>query len=327
MPASLDTCGRLDLAMGETLKIAAFYSDSPFAGWVQAGGFAEVLSRMGHEVVPIAIPPVTQVTQEIANKVNKPIADCDMVIVSGPEHLRNWIRAFYKDWDKLKMPKVGWYHESFVREDYSLDYGNFEKMFDFHFFPDKADAEKYSGDFLPLGVDTGIFHNDQWTVPIDKMTRDIEVAFIGLMYPKRQRFVEELTPHLGDIKIRYMTGCQSERGLIPAIGVWDADGLNIRRSMELLAETYRRIRVFVTFPSLSNVLVAKVLESAACGCTLVAPRQNVELNGYLPYEGAYQCGQAIRRALDTNERVAQIDSHRMELRFEEIFKKAGVCVS
>lgn len=305
------------------MKIAAFYSDSPFAGWVQAEGFCDVLKRMGHEVVPIGVPPVTQITQAMADKVNKPIDDCDLVIVSGPEWLRKWIQAFYPNWGKLKCPKVGWYHESFIREDFTLDYANFEGMFDFHFFPDKADAEKYQGDFLPLGVDTGMFSSGA-------AERDIEVGFIGLMYPKRAAFVQELTPHLGDIQIKYMTAFQSERGLIPSIAVWDADGLNIRRSMQLLAETYRRIKVFVTFPSLSNVLVAKVLESMACGCNLVAPMQPVGLDGsYLPYRSAYQCAEMIREALAGRGAVvspsATAHLHSMELRFNQIFQKVGLC--
>ena len=313
------------------MRIAAFYSDSPFAGWVQCEGFVDVLKRMGHDVVGIAVPPTTQVTQAMADKVNKPIDDCDMVIVSGPEWLRKWIQAFYPNWAKLKCPKVAWYHESFVREDFTLDYKNFEGMFDFHFFPDRADAEKYKGEFLPLGVDTGMFN----VCALDE--RDIEVGFIGLMYPKRAEFVRELTPHLGDIQIKYMSACQSERGLIPAIGVWDADGLNIRRSMLMLAETYRRIKVFVTFPSMSNVLVAKVLESMACGCELVAPNQPIQLQDYWAYQGAYRCAEQIRHALKCantpeNQRLSvnpskQVQQHRMEFRFEQIFKKAGVCAS
>jgi hypothetical protein len=307
------------------LKIAAFYSDSPFAGWVQAEGFVDVLKRMGHEVVGIGVPPVTQITQAMADKVNKPIDDCDLIIVSGPEWLRKWILAFYPNWGKLKAPKVAWYHESFVRDDFTINYGDYEKMYDFHFFPDRSDAEKYKGEFLPLGVDTEIFNTfSSYTRP----PREIEIGFIGLMYPKRAAFVNELTPHLGDIKIKYMTACQSERGLIPAIGVWDADGFNIRRSMELLAETYRRIKVFVTFPSLSNVLVAKVLESMACGCKLVAPKQPIHIDGYFPYEGAYQCAEQIRSALKTDLIDYDfISEHRMENRFDQIFAKVGVCVS
>lgn len=313
------------------MKIAAFYSDSPFAGWVQCEGFVDVLKRMGHEVVAIAVPPVTQITQSLADKVNRPIDDCDMVIVSGPEWLRKWIKAFYPNWDTLKCPKVAWYHESFVREDFTLDYENFESMFDFHFFPDKTDAEKYKGEFLPLGVDTEMFNLFGFSP--HAVPRDIEVGFIGLMYPKRAKFVEELKPHLGDIKINYMVACQSERGLIPAIGVWDADGLNIRRSMELLAETYRRIKVFVTFPSLSNVLVAKILESTACGCRLVAPFQPVNNVMFLPYSGAYECANQIREAMkqsrdgygDPSEQT--FSAHRMELRFEQIFSKVGMAKS
>jgi len=307
------------------MKIAAFYSDSPFAGWVQAEGFCDVLSRMGHEVVPIAVPPTNQVTRALAEKVNKRIDDAEMVIVSGPEHLRKWINTFYPDFSKLKMPKVAWYHESFEREDYTLDYRNFEGLYDFHFFPDKSDAEKYKGEWLPLGCDTVTFqyHEDFPT------HRDIDVAFIGLMYPKRARFVQELTEHLGDIKIDYRYACQSEKGLVPAIAVYDFDGLNVRRSMELLAETYRRIKVFVTFPSLSNVLVAKVLESLACGCSLVAPKQPVDLKNYYSYESPKECAEAIKKVIaEPISGVSEVyEKHRMELRFEQIFQKAGVCLT
>ena len=320
------------------MKIAAFYSDSPFAGWVQCEGFVDVLKRMGHEVVSIAVPPVTQITREQAEKINKPIDECDVILVSGPEHLRKWIEAFYPNWASLKAPKVAWYHESFVRDDYSLDYGKFAGMFDFHFFPDRNDAEKYKGEWLPLGVDTEMFNPSPLKYnPLQQMRiqlhveRDIDVAFIGLMYPKRAEFVRELRPHLGDIDLRIMSACQSEKGLIPAISVFDADGLNIRRSMELLAETYRRIKVFVTFPSLSNVLVAKVLESMACGCSLVAPKQgSLPADTYWAYDSPYQCAESIRTALQQGapkwhpEREPSqyiYERHRMELCFEQIFQK------
>jgi hypothetical protein len=101
--------------------------------------------------------------------------------------------------------------------------------------------------------------------------------------------------------------------------------------MELLAETYRRIKVFVTFPSMSNVLVAKVLESMACGCSLVAPKQPIDLQGYYPYSGAYDCVQQIRTALHVDSlnksHEVIISNHRMELRFNQIFEKVGICVS
>ena len=63
------------------MKIAALYSDSPFAGWVQAEGFADVLKRMGHDVTAIAVPPVTKITQQDADLINHPIlADLAMLV-------------------------------------------------------------------------------------------------------------------------------------------------------------------------------------------------------------------------------------------------------
>ena len=307
------------------MKIAAFHSDNIYSGWVQAQGFAEILTRMGNEVVSVPVPARTRkISKAMADKINKPIDDCDLAIVSGPEWLSKWIQTFYPHWNALKMPKVGWYHESFVREDFKLDFKHYEKMYDFHFFPDKADAEKYGHPWLPLGVDTEIFS----TQPV--VERDIPVAFIGNMYPKRARFVESLKPFLGDIDIvmRYPNQTDGE-WTIPAICVYDFDGLNVRRSAELLAEAYRRIKVLVTFPALSNVLVAKVLESLSCGCRLVAPRQPVALPGCIEYEGAEDCAKRIRFALSTQSDYSDVpqrinEEHHMKLRFEKIFQTVGI---
>lgn len=310
------------------MKIAAFYSDNPFAGWVQTEGFADVLKRMGHEVTSVVVPGrgAGYVKRTDADRINKPIDDCDLIIVSGPEWLRKWIQTFYPNWEKVKAPKVGWYHESFIREDFTLDYANYEGMFDFHFFPDPKDADKYKGEFLPLGVDCDIFH-------LSESARDIDVGFIGLMYPKRAKFVEELKPYLKGIDIQMRYASHSENGWFhPSIAVYDFDGLNVRRSMELLAETYRRIKVFVTFPAMSSVLVAKVLESMACGCNLVAPTQPVPLKNYFQYDGPKQCAERIKDALGCSHPFYDAAKyaffeHRMELRFEQIFRKVGLCES
>lgn len=309
------------------MKIAAFFSDSPFASWGQSKGFAAVLRRMGHEVVDIAIPPTNKVTRSQVERINKPIDDCELILVSGPEHLKDWINQFYPQWSTLRAPKVGWYHESFVREDYSLNYENFRSMFDFHFFPDKDDAEKYGGTHLPLGVDVEMFSDIDRTSyePLEhRPFRDIDCAFIGLMYPKRARFYEELKPHLKGLNLRVANG---------NVVVHDLDGLNVERTAQLMAETYRRIKVFVSFPSVCNVLVAKILESMACGCYLVAPEQPVALNNYAGYKSAKDCAKAIREALALQpyrEKIARAGceevyrDHRMELRFEKLFAIAGV---
>lgn len=67
------------------------------------------------------------------------------------------------------------------------------------------------------------------------------------------------------------------------------------------------------------------LESMACGCALVAPPQPVDLQ-YFKYEGAYQCAQMIRKALERPV-VSYPHGHEMENRFDQIFQKVGVCVS
>lgn len=322
------------------MKIAAFFSDSPFASWGQSRGFAAVLRRMGHEVVDIPVPPSKQVTRSQVQRINKPIDDCELVLVSGPEHLKDWINQFYPHWAKLKAPKVGWYHESFhAREDYQICYQNFEGIFDYHFFPDKDDAEKYKGEHLSLGVDTEMFRpsdayqdtgdGEHWDAKkVEALNyvnphRDIDSAFIGLMYPKRQRFYEELKPHLKGINLKVANGNVLVHGL---------DGLDVERTAKLMAETYRRIKVFVTFPSVCNVMVAKVLESMACGCYLVATEQS-GIQNYASYSDAKHCAKEIWEALQANvyrERLARKGceevhkNHRMELRFEHIFKTVAL---
>jgi len=270
---------------------------------------------MGHDVTEIAIPPVRSISRAKLEKIIKPIDDCEAVIVSGPEHLDRWIKQFYPQWDKLKIPRIAWYHESFIREDYTLDFESYKSRYDVHFFPDERDAA--NGHHLPLGVDTVFFH-DFTTTP-----RDVEVAFIGLLYEKRARFLQEVKEHLGNsVSIRVCPG---------NILVTDLDGINITASTKLLADQYRRIQVFVTFPSLSNVLVAKILESMACGCTLVAPKQPVHLEKYYSYETPAECARQIKRAI-TNPigtcAAKEAAKHSMESRFETLFQKAGLeCVT
>lgn len=318
------------------MRIAAFYSDSPFASWGQSRGFGAVLKRMGHDVTEIPVPQgyrsMRQIKRADLSRINKPIDDCELVIVSGPEHLRDWILQFYPEWQKLKMPKVGWYHESFhAREDYQLNINHFTNWLDYHVFPDKDDAEKYNGLWLSLGVDVEMFRPRHcmgcerapayWE---HTCQRDIDCAFIGLMYPKRVRFYQELQPFLEDINLRVGNG---------NIIVQDFDGVNVLKSTELLAETYRRIKVFVAFPSLSNVLVAKLLESMASGCYLIAPEQREDLQSFVSFKTPSDCAEHIRLALKFPRMLEELsrkgcaevhEKHRMELRFEKIFQMIGV---
>lgn len=318
----------------QDMKIAAFYSDSPFASWGQSRGFAAVLKRMGHDVTEIPVPQgyksMRQITRSVVEKINRPIDDCELVLVSGPEHLQQWINQFYPQWGKLKAPRVGWYHESFeAREDYKIDFESFRAKYDFHVFPDADDAQKFKGEFLSLGVDremfcVGIPSLERGMRTIQYADRDIDAAFIGLMYPKRQRFWNALVPRLGGLHI-----------VVPsAVLVQDLDGMNVRKTAELLAEQYRRIKVFVAFPSLSNCLVAKPLEAGGCGCAVVAAQAH-GLNNVVTYDEQRPetLVSAVRHLLEKPEAREQVArdfceevhrEHRMELRFEKIFAMVGV---
>ena len=301
------------------MKVGMFYSDSPYASWSQSQGFGDVLRRMGCEVVEVPIPPGNKFTRKVVDRVNvsrQALESCDVIIVSGPEHVKAWIRQFYPYWRELKVPKVAWYHESFIREDYKLDFAEYEFWYDHHFFPDSDDAERFGGTQLTLGIDTGMFNC------YGEARRDVDCAFIGLMYPKRQRFHEELKPLLNGIDLQVRAG---------TIMVQDFDGINGRKSAELLAETYRRIKVFVAFPSVSNVLVAKLLEAPACGCALIAPKNpKVPTVAKFEYETADECASMIRRALKHPTcNKSGVESERMETKLEKIFAKVGLteCVS
>src|SRR5207247_6391956 len=94
------------------------------------------------------------------------------------------------------------------------------------------------------------------------VARDMENAFVGLMYPKRQRFIEQLRPHLMDIPL-----------VVGNIQVQDRGGaVEPRATVAAYAGVLRRIRLLVNFPTLSQLLVTKIFEAAACGAGVVTPQ-------------------------------------------------------
>lgn len=314
------------------MKIAAFYSDSPWASWSLSQGLPRVIARMGHEVLAAGFPPTNKITkaQEEAIRAKLPTADalksCDLILVCGPEHLKEWIKHYYPKWTKITAPKAGWYHEDMERlaQEHKIIYENVAPLIDFHFMPNQAEAAKHKAEWVPVGVDTEMFC--PWMAT--DVYRDIPSAFIGLIYEKRKKFLEQFQPYMNGIDFR--TG---------NVMVQDIDGINIEKSAQLLADTYRRVKVLINFPSLSNVLVSKVLEAGACGCYVVSARQNgVEspASALYPPEAPNVAADQVRRALDyepmRREHARQTcelihSEHRMELRLEKIFQCAGATVA
>lgn len=335
------------------MKIAVFFSDSPWASWSLSQGLPRVIARMGHEVISMGFPPTNKINkaQDDAIRAKLPTIEalkaCDLIMVCGPEHLKEWIKHYYPDWKNILTPKAGWYHEDMQRlaSEHKIAYEQVAPLIDFHFMPNRVDAEKYKAEWVPVGVDTQMFNPfpdeaahrrdrfpDQGEMEAAEQyhgehyfRRDIPAAFIGLLYDKRKRFLEQFQP--------YMKGIDFKVGNVMVQGL---DGIEIEKSAQLLAETYRRIKVLVNFPSLSNVLVSKVLEAAACGCYVVSARQDgVEspAGALYPADAPNIAADQVRHALNSEPfRQTQARksceavhaNHRLELRLETIFQCVGV---
>lgn len=228
--------------------------------------------------------------------------------------MRPELLALYPDWSDIAVPKVSWLHETVEREDYGrLPIELINQLADLTFTPAFQDR-KFGMEWLPFGVDTRIFKPD-WNV-----RKEFDAAFIGLMYPKRTQFMQELTPYLRGLEIRHCN-----------IQVMDLGGLRIRDTATLYADNLRRIKVFVNLPTLSQLAVTKVYEVLACGTFLITPAiaedrnfENLQAHFYLP-DRPNQLAESIRFCLEHEEErneaarlcCEQVHRlHRLELRCE-----------
>lgn len=136
------------------MRVVCFYPRSPFAAWSACGGIAETLRRMGHEVIDAPTPPNPNRDSIPAHLIDRIKADlptiealnkCDLIIVSGPEHIACWLDCCYGvyEWkNAVTAPKAGWYHESQDRSDGAfIDFKLVDWVSDFHFFPAAQDVE------------------------------------------------------------------------------------------------------------------------------------------------------------------------------------------
>ena len=273
------------------MKIALAFSGKISSAWSVSDGILLTLSRMGHEVIGFCLGrqgTQARITKEI-------LEQQDLIIISGLEHFMhpkelsetkyyNFLSEHMteEDWASLKVPTAAWYHESFVREDQNYDFTRLIPFADHHFFPAQQDAEMLSPQLpnhvhhLPFGVDLAVFRPQVCLecagkkVSLEICTScygsgfapnnpDLSVGFIGLVYNKRQHFLNNFLKHC---KVPLHIG---------AVVVQDMDGIDAHETALRLARNYRRCKVFLNMPSLSKLLVTKVLEVMACGTMLVTP--------------------------------------------------------
>jgi hypothetical protein len=255
---------------------------------------------MGHKVDAIPLPTNQQATDAQIADVRARYPGLaylkeriDAIIISGPEHVGPWIDQVYgrDEWKMLNVPKAAWLHESCVRDDYQIDFNHLAWMADEWFFPAIQDAEFHDQDmfckgrshYLPLGVDTEVFKSSVAGVRFtdasferNTLRNHFDVAFIGLMYPKRVAFIKALQQH----KIPPI-----HNGRV--VGQVDLFGYDYEGAARLLASNYRVIKVFFNMPALSRLLVSKVFEVMACGTFLMTPQIPPEAGAaknMLPFE-------------------------------------------
>lgn len=267
------------------MRIAVFYPRSPFAAWSICGGIVTTLQRMGVEVIDAPTPPNPQRDSIPAYLIERIKADlptiealnkCDLVIVSGPEHIATWLDCVYGvyEWkNALTVPVAGMYHESQNRSDGGeIDFKQVDWSCHFHFFPAAQDAEFFDQPHLyggrcwwsPFAVDTEIFRPFKFDgtddVEIGKwgsVVKKYDTLFLGSVYGLRARWLEQLGQfNHPPIKIGR---CHYE----------DANGADVRKIAKMMAENVRQAMVFLNLPPLTLAHVTKTVEVMACGTHLV----------------------------------------------------------
>ena len=211
-------------------------------------------------------------------------------------------------------------------------------------------------DWLPYGADLEIFHPRQcqkcsgqgfgrWKElcvschgsGIEETGRDIPIGFIGLLYAKRKSFIDHLAS-IYSAPIPILSG---------NVVVQDIDGIHPLDSVRRLAMNYQRIMIFVNLPSLSQLLVTKVVETMACGCCLLTPAlagaaaanmKPFEHGKHLLYykEDAKQLNTTLGNLLREPEICQDIgrtgekevrEKHSLRLRLEELLRVVGARTS
>ena len=93
--------------------------------------------------------------------------------------------------------------------------------------------------------------------------KDIDVGFVGLMYPKRNQFITHLSQHMKQGRDPWV--------VIGNVQVLDMDGPAWTDQVLRLAQNYRRCKVFLNLPAYSELQVSKIAEVMACGTFILTP--------------------------------------------------------
>lgn len=302
------------------MKLAYWYPAGTFSAWSISLGAVEALRRMGHEVRDCGIAAGSKTIRRSDYPSRAELEACDGIIVSGPEHIQPFISALYPDWAEFSVAKVGWLHETVDREDYGqLQLEPVRRMAPTIFSP-AAQDDAHGFPFLPFGVDMHMFRPE----PI--VPRDIEVCFIGLMYPKRQLYLDRIKSFLDGVDLK-----------VGNVQIQEDGKVHHRKTVDAYANALRRIQVFVNLPTLSQLVVTKIYEVAASGACMLTPvlkgagacnhqylRDNVRTYDEESPADLAEMIKALLQDSDLRERLGRQSSeemyaeHRIELRLQRI---------
>jgi hypothetical protein len=238
------------------MKIALFRTGTIRASWSSVVA-AEKLRSMGHQVLDAPIPTnqYGQVTLDPevfrAYKPKMPsiqqLQACDLVICLALEFYLPWIKTLYgDDWLDLQN-RIAIYAECSDK----VPYHNLGLFSNVQFYPDKSDAEKFNGHFIPCPVDTKVFHKTS-------EQKQYDVAFLGTLYPSRIKFLESLSPYL---KVPVTCG---------EVTAFDLGGECQYLWAMLNAQNINRMKIHLGLPSANTKMTtARALETMACGAFLL----------------------------------------------------------
>ena len=268
------------------MKVALFYPWNFLGGWGACGGYATALRRAGHEVVDYPFPG-NQVVDPESHVKKAPTLEqlnsCGAILSLHHEYVQPWLEAVYdydKVWKKVKTPVVARLDESVDRFDLAIErrLPELRKWADVLCYPAAQDAEKHGAPWVPHAVDVEMFRpkksitvvETNSTLPYDigkiyddREEKKYDLAFIGSYYQPRRQYAEQLANQLGPGGPTFHVGM---------VAAQDLSGPRGDYTMPLLAENYRRIKVFFCLPPLSRLVVTKAFEVMACGTFLMYPR-------------------------------------------------------
>lgn len=246
------------------MKIVLYYPFNMYAGWYTIGGYQNALKRLGHDVLVCALPG-NNVQNVDAVRLDAPtlkqLNEADVVLSTYHEYVQPWLKAIYgfERWSSIKTPIVARFDESMDRSDLGLPTRVPELLqwADAYSFPTVQDAKRWGGQWDPYGADLEVFHpptND------DPSLKIFDLGFIGTMYQVRLQYLQGLSSCLNDVTFH-----------CGPVVVQDLRGVLGVESTVLMADNYRRIKIFFCLPGIAKMILAKVFDVMACGTFVMCP--------------------------------------------------------